>query len=84
SMMRDFQEKHGVRVIHAWGMTETSPLGSVAHPPAGVEGEEEWAYRRFGGRAPGLGGGMRGLPRTWRAAHDDDHLRAGSGLRPRM
>ncbi|WP_280208698.1 AMP-binding protein, partial [Nocardia cyriacigeorgica] len=52
SMMRDFQEKHGVRVIHAWGMTETSPLGSVAHPPAGVEGEEEWAYRITQGRFP--------------------------------
>ncbi|MBF6456448.1 long-chain fatty acid--CoA ligase [Nocardia cyriacigeorgica] len=52
SMMRDFQEKHGVRVVHAWGMTETSPLGSVAHPPAGVEGEEEWAYRITQGRFP--------------------------------
>ncbi len=29
SMIRDFQEKHDVFVIHAWGMTETSPLGSV-------------------------------------------------------
>ncbi|MFE3442474.1 long-chain fatty acid--CoA ligase [Nocardia sp. NPDC059180] len=52
SMMRAFQEQHGVRVIHAWGMTETSPLGSVAHPPAGVEGEEEWAYRVTQGRFP--------------------------------
>lgn len=25
SMMKAFEEKHGVRVIHAWGMTETSP-----------------------------------------------------------
>ncbi|MGA7328639.1 MAG: 3-(methylthio)propionyl-CoA ligase [Rhodomicrobium sp.] len=29
SMIRQFQEKHGVFVIHAWGMTETSPLGTV-------------------------------------------------------
>lgn len=29
AMIREFQEKHGVFVIHAWGMTETSPLGTV-------------------------------------------------------
>ncbi|WP_063045884.1 long-chain fatty acid--CoA ligase [Nocardia pseudovaccinii] len=52
SMMRAFQEKHGVRILHAWGMTETSPLGSVAHPPAGVAGEDEWEYRFTQGRFP--------------------------------
>ncbi|MFR9753255.1 long-chain fatty acid--CoA ligase [Nocardia sp. 004] len=46
SMMRTFQDKHGIRVVHAWGMTETSPLGSMAHPPASARTEEEqWAYR---------------------------------------
>jgi fatty-acyl-CoA synthase len=49
-LMRAFQERHGVRILQAWGMTETSPLGSVAHPPAGVEGEEEWRYRATAGR----------------------------------
>jgi len=29
SMIREFQEKHGVLVIHAWGMTELSPLGTA-------------------------------------------------------
>ncbi|MFE3542448.1 long-chain fatty acid--CoA ligase [Nocardia sp. NPDC059177] len=52
SMMRAFEEKHGVRILHAWGMTETSPLGSVAHAPAGAEGEEAWAYRYTQGRFP--------------------------------
>ncbi|GAA5043806.1 long-chain fatty acid--CoA ligase [Nocardia callitridis] len=52
SMMRAFQDKHGVRIIHAWGMTETSPLGSVSHPPAGVTGEDEWEYRFTQGRFP--------------------------------
>jgi len=28
-MIRAFEEDHGVRVIHAWGMTETSPLGTA-------------------------------------------------------
>ncbi|MFB7721379.1 long-chain fatty acid--CoA ligase [Nocardia sp. NPDC056100] len=52
SMMRAFQERHGVKLLHAWGMTETSPLGSVAHPPATAEGDEEWAYRYTQGRFP--------------------------------
>ncbi|WP_067549325.1 long-chain fatty acid--CoA ligase [Nocardia crassostreae] len=54
SMMHAFQERHGVKLLHAWGMTETSPLGSVAHPPTGVEGDEEWAYRYTQGRFPAL------------------------------
>ena len=29
SMIEDFQENHGIQVLHAWGMTETSPLGTV-------------------------------------------------------
>jgi len=30
AMMRAFQDDFGVQVLHAWGMTEMSPLGSVA------------------------------------------------------
>ncbi|QIX28418.1 long-chain fatty acid--CoA ligase [Nocardioides sp. JQ2195] len=45
SMMKAFDDEHGVRVLHAWGMTETSPLGSVAHPPAGATDEEAWDFR---------------------------------------
>ncbi|MBF6061578.1 long-chain fatty acid--CoA ligase [Nocardia terpenica] len=52
SMMHAFQDKHGVRLLHAWGMTETSPLGSVSHAPKNVAGEEEWAYRYTQGRFP--------------------------------
>ncbi|WP_430461448.1 long-chain-fatty-acid--CoA ligase [Thalassolituus sp. LLYu03] len=29
SMIRDFHEKHNAFVIHAWGMTEMSPIGTV-------------------------------------------------------
>jgi fatty-acyl-CoA synthase len=29
SIMREFEERHGVDTRHAWGMTETSPLGAV-------------------------------------------------------
>ncbi|WP_327724445.1 long-chain fatty acid--CoA ligase [Streptomyces europaeiscabiei] len=47
-------DKLGMRVCHAWGMTETSPLGTIARPPAGVEAgsEEELAYRLTQGRFP--------------------------------
>ena len=29
AMTKTFQEKYGVEVVHAWGMTEMSPLGSL-------------------------------------------------------
>ncbi|MGW2258732.1 long-chain fatty acid--CoA ligase [Streptomyces sp. NPDC001780] len=45
-------DKLGVRLCHAWGMTETSPLGTMAHPPAGLGAEEEWPYRLTQGRFP--------------------------------
>jgi fatty-acyl-CoA synthase len=50
SLMEAFEERHGVHIVQAWGMTETSPLASVARPPAGTEGEEHWAYRSTAGR----------------------------------
>jgi 3-(methylthio)propionyl---CoA ligase len=30
AMLRAFEDEYGVRVIHAWGMTEMSPLGTLA------------------------------------------------------
>ncbi|MFE3937351.1 long-chain fatty acid--CoA ligase, partial [Streptomyces goshikiensis] len=45
-------DKLGVRLCHAWGMTETSPLGTMAHPPGGLSAEEEWPYRITQGRFP--------------------------------
>jgi fatty-acyl-CoA synthase len=30
SMIRSFHERHGLRVMHAWGMTELSPAGTVS------------------------------------------------------
>ncbi len=50
ALMRAFEERHGIRVLHAWGMTEMSPLGTIAVEPAGVEGEEAWRYRETQGR----------------------------------
>lgn len=31
AMIDGFRERHGLTVTHAWGMTETNPLGTVAH-----------------------------------------------------
>ncbi|MER6136679.1 long-chain fatty acid--CoA ligase [Streptomyces sp. NPDC001815] len=53
ALMTAFDEL-GMRVCHAWGMTETSPLGTIARPPAHVEvgSDEEFAYRLTQGRFP--------------------------------
>lgn len=52
AMLRAFQERHGIEVIQGWGMTETSPVGSLAIPPAASEegSEEFWDYRSAQGR----------------------------------
>jgi fatty-acyl-CoA synthase len=31
SMIRGFDERHGLSVVHAWGMTETDPVATVCH-----------------------------------------------------
>src|SRR4051812_38106986 len=49
-LMKQWQERHDVYVLQAWGMTETSPVGSVARPPRGVEGDEQWEHRAKAGR----------------------------------
>lgn len=43
SMIRGFSERHGLQVVHAWGMTETCPLGTVCYVPGSLEAacEEE-------------------------------------------
>jgi fatty-acyl-CoA synthase len=51
ALMHAFHDR-GVEIIHAWGMTEMSPLGSVARPPAGVDADEAWNYRYTQGRIP--------------------------------
>jgi fatty-acyl-CoA synthase len=36
ALIEAFEERHGVEILQAWGMTETSPVAAVAHPPKGV------------------------------------------------
>ncbi len=47
-------DRIGITLLHAWGMTETSPLGSLARVPAGVEDPAEvMRYRLTQGRIVG-------------------------------
>jgi fatty-acyl-CoA synthase len=50
ALMEAYEKEFGVTILQAWGMTETSPLGSVAHPPVGATGDDAWHYRDTQGR----------------------------------
>ncbi len=50
SLQQALQERHGLLIRQAWGMTETSPVASAGYPPVGAEGEAEWTYRGSQGR----------------------------------
>jgi fatty-acyl-CoA synthase len=55
SMIRTFAERYGVELIHGWGMTEMSPVGSVSIPkPKQITDgpEAEYAIRARQGRPP--------------------------------
>jgi fatty-acyl-CoA synthase len=54
AMIDGFQKRHGLRVTHAWGMTETNPLGTLAHLKhhlAARSDEEKLGYRASQGYA---------------------------------
>jgi fatty-acyl-CoA synthase len=51
----DGLRRHGITLLHAWGMTETSPLGSVGRPRQGTKPEDEIDQRLSQGRVgPGV------------------------------
>jgi fatty-acyl-CoA synthase len=52
-LMKDFEERHGVRIFQAWGMTETSPVASYSRPeddPAHPHDDAYWDARAKQGR----------------------------------
>lgn len=49
-MMKTYEQSYGVRILQAWGMTETSPLAAMATPPPEVTGEDHWTLRSAAGR----------------------------------
>jgi acyl-CoA synthetase (AMP-forming)/AMP-acid ligase II len=61
SLMRTFKQKYNVDVIHAWGMTETSPLATICRPKGALKDldeEQVWKQRAKQGR-PVFGVEMR-------------------------
>ena len=50
SLMRTFEEKHRVQIRQLWGMTETSPMATMAWPPPGTPDHEYWALRATQGQ----------------------------------
>src|SRR2546428_646741 len=53
SLIDAFDHRYGIRIIQGWGMTEMTPLGTLAHVPLAVEGagdEEIFRYRAKQGR----------------------------------
>jgi fatty-acyl-CoA synthase len=51
-MLERFAERYGLRIVQGWGMTEMSPVGGLALPPAGVEEgtAEDLDWRMHAGR----------------------------------
>ena len=64
-LMKDFEERHGVRMFQAWGMTETSPVATYSRPrERGREHDDAYWDERA----------MQGRPLPWvelRLADDD-------------
>jgi acyl-CoA synthetase (AMP-forming)/AMP-acid ligase II len=52
AMIAGFKERHGLQVVHGWGMTETSPVASEAMLPGslhGADGETQLDYMAMQG-----------------------------------
>lgn len=48
AMIKSFQERHGLRVVHAWGMTETTSITTLCNLPSDFRDasvEDQYAYR---------------------------------------
>jgi fatty-acyl-CoA synthase len=55
AMMQTFVEKYDTNVIHAWGMTEMSPIGTISKIKGSMLGlapDEKWKARLKQGRPP--------------------------------
>lgn len=53
-LIKLWEERYGVDIVHVWGMTEASSVGTVARPPSGSSGEARWTYRVSQGRFSNL------------------------------
>src|SRR5471030_2189274 len=49
-LMKDFEERHGVRIFQAWGMTETSPVATFSRPREREHDDGYWDDRAMQGQ----------------------------------
>jgi fatty-acyl-CoA synthase len=49
-LMKDFEERHDVRIFQAWGMTETSPVATYSRPRERAHDDDYWDERAMQGR----------------------------------
>ncbi|KGE03475.1 long-chain fatty acid--CoA ligase [Pseudohaliea rubra] len=55
AMIEAVRERWGVPLLQGWGMTETSPMCVLSHPPRELEGQAESQWRAKSGRpVPGI------------------------------
>jgi acyl-CoA synthetase (AMP-forming)/AMP-acid ligase II len=50
AMIRAYQERHNIRVVHAWGMTEMTPVGTVCNLPSALQHESSDVQYRYRSR----------------------------------
>jgi fatty-acyl-CoA synthase len=50
ALIEKVRQSWGVPILQGWGMTETSPLCVLSHPPAGIPAEQETYWRSKSGR----------------------------------
>jgi fatty-acyl-CoA synthase len=54
-LMQRFKDKYGLQIMQGWGMTETSPLGTLAKPCKGSDPAKAMDYHDLAGRiVPGI------------------------------
>lgn len=46
AMIEAFEQRHGLKVVHAWGMTEMSPVGTVSYVPSAMQDAPQAAQYR--------------------------------------
>jgi fatty-acyl-CoA synthase len=50
ALMTAFEDRFGISIRQAWGMTETSPVAAIAWPPADTPPDARWSLRTTTGR----------------------------------
>ena len=54
-MIEGYLDVFGVPIVQGWGMTETSPVCAIGHPPKDMAGDDEVTWRARTGRIlPGV------------------------------